>query len=355
MRAKRQDTPGWLTAIIARLLEKDPARRFPDARALLAALAGPRSRWPRVAAVGVGVVALVAAGLAWRALRPRPEWRPVVRELQPAYDENADEPQFSPDGTLIAYISDREQAGQYRVYVDALADGSSRAVTAPGLNPYGPSWTRDGRAILFLALVGDHTDVLRVRLAGGEPEFVMRGNESGVADCGAGRLVFVRSAGRDSPSGRLVVRDTAGTERDLVRFPASEDIRYFRCDRAGTRVVYTLARDRNIALHTRSDIGMIGLDGSGARNLTDDGQENRNATFHPDGRSIVFSSKRGGRSNLWELPLSGGPPAQLSFGEGPDYAPDISPDGQTILFVIDVTIAPIVAYGAGGARRIGRP
>ena len=210
---------------------------------------------------------------------------------------------------------------------------------------------RDGRAILFLALVGDHADVLRVRLTGGEPEFVMRGTESGAADCGAGRLVFVRSAGRDNPSGRLVVRDADGTERDLVRFPADEDVRYFRCDRAGTRVVYTLARDRNIALHGRSDIGMIGLDGSGARSLTEDGQENSSATFHPDGRSIVFSSKRGGRNNLWELPLSGGPPAQLSFGEGPDMAPDIAPDGQTIVFDIDVTIAPIVAYGAGGARR----
>ncbi len=115
--------------------------------------------------------------------------------------------------------------------------------------------------------------------------------------------------------------------------------------------MYTLARDRS-PLHPRSDIRLIGLDGSGARSLTDDGQENTQATFHPDGRSIVFSSKRGGKQNLWELPLSGGPPAQLSFGEGPDMAPDISPDGQTILFDIDVTNLPIFAHGADGARRV---
>jgi hypothetical protein len=141
---------------------------------------------------------------------------------------------------------------------------------------------------------------------------VVRGTRSGAADCGAGRLVFVRSAGRDSPSERLLVRDADGTERDLVLFAPGEDVPYFRCDRDGTRVVYTVADYTQI--HARSDIRLIGLDGSGARSLTDDGQENAGATFHPDGRSIVFSSKRGGKWNLWELPLSGGPPAQLSFG-----------------------------------------
>jgi serine/threonine protein kinase len=353
VRAKRPDVPAWLAAVIARLLEKDPARRFPDARALLAALAPPRPRWPRVAAVGVAVVALGAAGLTWHALRPRPEWRPVVRELQPSYEENSDAPVFSPDGTLIAYGSDRERANHWRIYVDSLADGSSRAITAPALSPSFPIWTRDGGAILFGVRSGGHTDVLRVRLAGGEPELVVRGIANGAADCGAGRLVFVRPAGRESPFQRLVVRDADGAERDLVRVAPPDYVPYFRCDRAGTRVVYTLTRGiGGDGFFGRTDIRLIGLDGSRPRILTDDGKQNNFAPFHPDGRSIVFSSMRGGKHNLWELPLSGGPPAQLTFGEGPDWVPDISPDGQTILFDIDVTNVPIVAYGADGARRV---
>jgi hypothetical protein len=150
--------------------------------------------------VALGIVALVAAGLAWRALQPRPEWRPVVRELQPSYEENSDEPVFSPDGTVIAYHSDRERPGHYRIYVESLADGSSRAVTAPALDAsYSyPSWTRDGQAILFSRNTGRPPDVLRIRLAGGEPELVVPGS-GGAADCGAGRLVFRRHAGRDTP------------------------------------------------------------------------------------------------------------------------------------------------------------
>src|SRR5262249_21334614 len=92
----------------------------------------------------------------------------------------------------------------------------------------------------------------------------------------------------------------------------------------------------------------VGFDGTGARRLATDGFA---GTFHPDGRSVVFTSSRGGPYNLWELPLSGGEPVQLTFGEGPDWAPDIAPDGKTILFDVDVTNAPIFPWDVAGARR----
>jgi WD40-like Beta Propeller Repeat len=94
------------------------------------------------------------------------------------------------------------------------------------------------------------------------------------------------------------------------------------------------------------------IDGTGRRKLTDDGLQNAGVTFNPDGRRVVFSSRRGGHQNLWELRLDGGPPVQLTFGEGPDASPDIAPDGRSIIFDNDVTNTPIVAYGRDGSRRL---
>jgi serine/threonine protein kinase len=348
VRSRRPQVPGWLAATIARLLQKLPEQRFSDARAVLAALAGPRRRWPRLAAVGLGMAALSMAVVSF-AYWPSREWRPVIRELPPAHEENSDAPRWSPDGRSIAYFSDRDRTGHFRVYIDSLADGSSRPVTPPGLFAIFPAWTRDGEAILFHAEIDGHASIHRVSLAGGAPELVVPDTfRPGAIDCGAGRLVFAR-ADRDHAGPRLVTRDAGGIERDLVRLAPGDEVPYFDCDRAGTRVAYTLARHGESP--PRRDIWLVGLDGSGARALTQDGKGNTAAAFHPDGRSIVFTSNRGGKHNIWELPLAGGHPEQLTFGEGPDLTPAISPDGKTLLFQIDTTSHQIFAYGLDGGRR----
>jgi dipeptidyl aminopeptidase/acylaminoacyl peptidase len=58
----------------------------------------------------------------------------------------------------------------------------------------------------------------------------------------------------------------------------------------------------------------------------------RNADFSPDGRRVVFSSDRGGASNIWLCNADGSDPVQLTFFEEHTGTPRWSPDGRTILF-----------------------
>jgi Tol biopolymer transport system component len=343
VRARQPDVPTWLAAVIARLLAKDPEHRFADAHALLAALAPPRRRWPAVALAAVGVGAAVALLAA-----PRyGEWRPAIREL-PAYEENSDVAVWSPDGRSIAYFSDRDQPGHFRVYVESIAEGTSRPITPQGLFAIFPSWTRDGGALLVHTEVDGRSATQRVGLDGGQPELLVSDTfRPGAVDCGAGRVIFQR-VGRAGL--RLVVRDGGGRERDLVQLAPGDEMENFDCDRDGTRVVYGLlgsARDR-----PRMEIWMVGLDGAATRALVADKHMNRGPRFHPDGKSVVFSSNRSGKLNLWELPLAGGDPAQLTFDEGPNLGPAISPDGRQVLFQIDVTNWAVFAYGPEGRRRL---
>src|SRR5262249_45963976 len=121
VRTRRPGVPAWLAQVVARLLERDPARRYPDTGAVLAALAGPRRR--RILYLGgtLGVAVLGVAILARPALSPRP-WQPALREL-PALEENSSSPALSPDGKLFAYASDRDIPGHFRIYLESLADG----------------------------------------------------------------------------------------------------------------------------------------------------------------------------------------------------------------------------------------
>jgi DNA-binding winged helix-turn-helix (wHTH) protein len=75
----------------------------------------------------------------------------------------------------------------------------------------------------------------------------------------------------------------------------------------------------------------VDAEGKTRRQLTHEGT-NQHPTATPDGKSIVFASDRGGRTNLWRLDLEvdGGKPRQpvrVTAGAGEDY-PEFSPDGR---------------------------
>ena len=48
---------------------------------------------------------------------------------------------------------------------------------------------------------------------------------------------------------------------------------------------------------------------------------------------IIFSSNRGGNTNLWVVPAEGGTPVQLTKGSGPDIGLSVSGDGQKLVYL----------------------
>jgi Tol biopolymer transport system component len=59
---------------------------------------------------------------------------------------------------------------------------------------------------------------------------------------------------------------------------------------------------------------------------------NAHLAWTPDGAGMIYSVVRGGVSNLWMQPLSGGPPTPLTnFNEGVIYSFNWSPDGNELV------------------------
>jgi len=79
----------------------------------------------------------------------------------------------------------------------------------------------------------------------------------------------------------------------------------------------------------------------------------------PDGRYVAFAATRydlarnAGDSDIWRIPLAGGPPEQLTRSEKRDNNPRWSPDGKTIAFISSREGGPQIWLmdAAGGAQR----
>jgi Tol biopolymer transport system component len=101
------------------------------------------------------------------------------------------------------------------------------------------------------------------------------------------------------------------------------------------------------------EIWISNLDGTGARQVTQDGKDAENPTMTPDGEWIVYASANDEKIGLWKIRPDGTDAVQLHAGT--DLIPEVSPDGRYALFsvirsldyvikVVDITSGEIVPF-----------
>jgi len=317
------DAPRWLTRAITLLLSKSPEER-PRGLALL--LEGPpRQRRSRAAAALAFISIAAVVGAIAVATRTR-AWEPTIVPLEPQFDEDGFVA-ISPDGTKIAYSSDREAPGvRHRVFVAGVPGGDpGRAITPRERDANMPRWTRDGSAVLYTA-----SGVLyRQPIAGGPDQEL--GPSNGADDCGDA-IVILRFAFAGS---FLELRAPDGSRTRLAglpQLPTYQQASAPRCSPTGDRVLFTSgASTPSACIH---DVWIVDRDGT-ARQITKDHRACK-AVFAPDGKSLIVSAKRDGKTSLYELPLDGRPERALTLHSGPHVNPDVSADGKLLVFQREV-------------------
>ncbi|OFW11251.1 MAG: hypothetical protein A3H96_25780 [Acidobacteria bacterium RIFCSPLOWO2_02_FULL_67_36] len=160
------DLPPELERVLERCLRKDPQRRWqsvPDLRVVLqdlkedsdsgklravAPAAPRRSRWRRWVAAVAGF-AVLAAALVW-AISHRPRSAAGITVTRMTFDSNMTGfPTISQDGRLLAYASDRAQPGNLDIWIQQVAGGQPLRLTNHPAFDVSPSFSPDGSRIAF--------------------------------------------------------------------------------------------------------------------------------------------------------------------------------------------------------------
>ena len=120
------------------------------------------------------------------------------------------------------------------------------------------------------------------------------------------------------------------TAEDLLKLKFIRSVRLSPDETKIAFVVETVSEDKKKYF---SHIYMVDVDGCGMRQFTYGEVEDSNPAFSPDGRWIIFSSKRHEKKGLYKIPVHGGEAKLLVAADGSFSDISISPDSRTILCV----------------------
>ncbi|HXJ29276.1 MAG TPA: protein kinase [Gemmatimonadales bacterium] len=329
--------------------------------------------------------------------------RPVVPASATAAVSTAT---WSPDGREIAFV-------RAESLLVAPVDGGAARLLATTLDLHSCAWSPGGKWIACVALNSESvlpgttfgnlapSAILLFPAAGGAPVRLVEAhafNQSPVWTPDGGQLLFVsnRDGPRDvyamslSSSGRLrgaLTRLTTGLGAISISLSADgRRLAYavytaraniwslpipsgapITADRAvpvtsGTQVIEAmhvsldgrwLLYDSN--LRGNSDIYRIPVNGGPAEQLTDDPADEFAPDLSPDGRSIAYHSWRIGTRDIEVKPLDGGPVQRVTATPAQESYPRWSPDGRAIAFINQVPPFSLLLTRSEGNGRWSTP
>ena len=205
-------------------------------------------------------------------------------------------PRFAPSRQTVVFMSFEND--QPRVYVYDVGSGRKRLVVDQPYTTFAPRFSPDGRSILFSMIVNGNCDVYRVSASGGAATRLTTSpgiDTGGSYSPDGSRIVFESDR---SGSQQLYVMNADGSGQRRISFGGGRYATPVWSPR-GDLIAYT-------HLGGGFSVGTMGVDGSGAKTLTN-GWQDEGPTWSPNGRVLMFfrTAQGSGRADLWSVDLTG--------------------------------------------------
>lgn len=252
--------------------------------------------------------------------------------------KDVSDPELSPDGSRVAYTvrttDVKEDKHETHVWMTSWDGKETVRLTAGKESETEPRWSPDGRFLAFLSSRGDENETSQLWLlprGGGEAEKITE-LKGGVEDFDwapdGKRLVLVVEDPEPDAAGK------ADEKKGKRRKPIVIDRFQFKLDGDG------------YLEHRRKHLQILDRESRKLEVLTSGDYDDVLPAWSPDGKTIAFVSKRGpdpDRTDNWDVyaiePKAGAAPRPLTTYEGSDNQPDWesrlawSPDGKWIAYL----------------------
>lgn len=316
---------------------------------------GPGLRWwwwfVGTAAVAVLVATLLTSARSRSPLRG--DGAPGLIRLTSTSGLNID-PALSPDGSLLAYASDRGGAGGLDIWVQQIGGNEPLRLTNDAADEAEPSFSPDGSEIVFSQR---ETGLYIVSALGGPPRLVVRADWARTPRFSpdgkwivywTGFPASVIAGGIPGALGSVfVVASGGGIPRPVQ--PRVASARYPIWSPDGKRILFLGEENADEKLF---DWYLTGLDGT---DLVKTGAVPAiqaaglragppiPGAWGPQGK-VVFSTNEADSSNVWEIAISpdngraSAPPRRLTFGSAVERSPAIATSGRIVFASVNENV-----------------
>ena len=330
----------WET-VVQRCLSFRPEDRFPEVRDVIFAL-HPRTRSKR-AWIAVGVVALVAIvilGVGLYGVGNGGNRVEGIAQLTPGIDLSI-HPSISRDGKIVAYSSDRAEAGNADIWVQPItASSPPLRVTTDLANDGDPDISPDGSSVVFRS-ERNGGGIYLAKIAGdkGERLLVPDGRNPRFSPDSRSVVYWVGDRDTTTGSGSLFLLSLA--DGSSVRLAAGfQDARQPVWSSDGDFILFIGCRGG--PLPACSEWWVTSADGKRLQNTGGFAELEKQQIGLIDiggwsGDAVLFSGRKGNTTSLWELPISrttlrvAGKPWQVTSGDAREVAPSLA-ENNTIAF-----------------------
>src|SRR5262245_34225672 len=236
------------------------------------------------------------------------------------------DPQLSPDGRRVAFVvttlSEDQDEYLSNIWMVDTAGGAPRFFTTGPKRDTAPRWAPDGSRLAFVSERGpkQQAQLYVMPADGGEPARLTdlrNGVAHPVWSPDSTRLAFVSRVGGGQELEDEVERPMLRPARAITSLKDKYNSEGFIYDR-------------------RPHILVVSADGGPPQQLTDGDFADADPTWAPDGSAIAFTSSRhedrdyDNAADVWLIPAAGGELRRLTDTAGPVSLPVFSPDGRKI-------------------------
>jgi dipeptidyl aminopeptidase/acylaminoacyl peptidase len=237
--------------------------------------------------------------------------------------EGESSPRWSPDGTRIAFLADRSDDKPTQIHVLRTLGGEAEALTDHPTSVGDIQWSPDGAWIYFVA-AADRTEDEKARAAARDDVF----------------------AYDEDFKQRHLWRVEVATGHEEAVTAGDFSVLAYQLSRDGTMIAHHRSINPLFGDNEQGEVWVMASNGSGARQLTDNGVAESGAELSPDNRWVAFTSGSRGdlgesyfNTNLFVVPATGGAIREVApeSGYGLDQA-TWSGDGRSLLVLANTGV-----------------